>query len=264
MGKFDGYLLLSDFDGTLTHDVFEDTPDGKKSVKRISRENCDAIRYFQSEGGLFTLATGRPFHYLKKWDSFFVPNTYVVGFNGAYICDRDGEDVLFSRPLEKDYLDLAARIRQACPDLVWVHFHSLTENIQALRDEPLDSSRLPEDVYKMVFYAHREQSEEYAQRISSLLDDRYASMRSWINGIEVQMKDARKGDSIPRLKARLGERARTVVAVGDFENDLDMIRAADIGYAVDNAVPELKAVADRLTVSNREGAIARIIEELEP
>lgn len=264
MGKYDGYLLLSDFDGTLSHIEYENTPEGKKSYQTISRENCDAIRYFQSEGGLFTLATGRPFHYLKQWDRFFVPNTYVVGFNGAHICDPEGKDVLFSRPMDKDYLDLAARIRQACPDLVWVHFHSLTENIQALRDESLDPSRLPEDVYKMVFYAHWEQSDEYSERIASLLNDRYVSMRSWINGIEVQMKGARKGDSIPRLKARLGERARRVVAVGDFENDLDMIRAADIGYAVDNAVPELKAVADRLTVSNREGAIARIIEELEP
>ena len=42
-----------------------------------------------------------------------------------------------------------------------------------------------------------------------------------------------------------------------------LIRMADIGYAVDNAVPEAKAVADRITVKNDEHAIARIIEALE-
>ena len=45
--------------------------------------------------------------------------------------------------------------------------------------------------------------------------------------------------------------------------DADLIQAADIGYAVDNAPDWLKAVADRVTVDCSEGAIAAIIEELE-
>ena len=53
-----------------------------------------------------------------------------------------------------------------------------------------------------------------------------------------------------------------LVCVGDFENDFDMVRDADIGYAVANAADSLKGVADRITVSARDGAIARIIEEL--
>ncbi|MBQ8431730.1 MAG: HAD-IIB family hydrolase [Clostridia bacterium] len=263
MGKFDGYLLLSDFDGTLSHDEKEFLPDGTKIYRKaISPENCDAIRYFQSEGGLFTLATGRPFHWLKQWDEFFVPNTYIVSFNGAYICDADGKDVLFSRAMDRDFLQKAEEIWKACPDLEWVHFHSVTESVMIKKGEPLSSARLPASVYKMVFYAHKEQSDDYAARIATLLDDRFISMRSWINGIEVQMKGAGKGDAIPRLKKHLGDRARVAIAVGDYENDVDMIRSADIGYAVDNAVPVLKAVADRFTVSNRQSAIAKIIEEL--
>jgi len=51
--------------------------------------------------------------------------------------------------------------------------------------------------------------------------------------------------------------------VGDFENDIDMIKAADIGYAVGNATDDVKKIADRITVSNDKAAIARIIEEIE-
>lgn len=47
-GKFFGYLICTDCDGTLTYDI------GK-----VSEKNVRAIKYFQSEGGLFTLATGR-------------------------------------------------------------------------------------------------------------------------------------------------------------------------------------------------------------
>ena len=42
-----------------------------------------------------------------------------------------------------------------------------------------------------------------------------------------------------------------------------MISAAGYGYAVANAVPEAKAAADFLTVSNNDHAIAKIIEEME-
>ena len=47
MGKFDGVLLCSDWDGTLT--------DGRA----VPQENIDAIRYFQKDGGYFTFASGR-------------------------------------------------------------------------------------------------------------------------------------------------------------------------------------------------------------
>lgn len=262
MGKFDGYLLLSDFDGTLAHTESIITEEGKQSFQVISKENCDAIRYFQSEGGLFTLATGRPVHWLAQWNDFFVPNTYIVSFNGAYICDSTGKDVLFSRAMDDDFLAQAARIWQACPDLKWVHFHSMTENSHVQNRESLDSFHSPFPAYKMVFYAHEEQSDEYTQRIASILDDRFIFMRSWINGIEIQMRGTGKGDAILRLKKQLGDRARTVVAVGDYENDIDMVQKADIGYAMGNAIPALKAVADKQTVRDNESAIARIIDEL--
>ena len=45
---FEGYLLVSDMDGTLLN-----------SEKKISKENLNAIDYFVKEGGTFTVATGR-------------------------------------------------------------------------------------------------------------------------------------------------------------------------------------------------------------
>ena len=60
----------------------------------------------------------------------------------------------------------------------------------------------------------------------------------------------------------LGLDMSKTVAVGDFENDVSMIKAAGIGYAVANAKDCAKAAADRITVSNDEHAIAAIIAEL--
>ena len=265
MGRFDGYLLLSDFDGTLAHsESYLDENGEKRSRKAISRENCEAIRYFQSEGGLFTLATGRQHGWVEEWGDHFLPNTYVSCLNGARLCSPDGKEVVFSRPMDADFIELANRIRAACPELVWTNFSYLGGTTQIEQGVPITAELFEGNpIYKMVFYAHRAQSDEYAARVAEMVGDRYLSMRSWVNGIEVQLRGTGKGDSVRRLKEILGARARVAVAVGDYENDIDMVKAADIGYAVANAVPQLKAVADRITVADKESAIAAIIADLE-
>ena len=56
---------------------------------------------------------------------------------------------------------------------------------------------------------------------------------------------------------------RSCPAVGDYNNDIGMLRTAGVGIAVANACPEAKAAADRITVSNEESAIAHIISDIE-
>ena len=56
---------------------------------------------------------------------------------------------------------------------------------------------------------------------------------------------------------------KNTVALGDYNNDLGMLKTAGAGIAVANALPEVKAVADRITVSNNEHAIAKTVEEIE-
>ena len=83
-------------------------------------------------------------------------------------------------------------------------------------------------------------------------------------GLEGRPKNAGKGNAVAKLAWLLGgrEKIHTVIAVGDYENDISMIKYADIGYATANAAENVKAAADRVTVSNRDGAIAAIIKDL--
>jgi len=78
MGKFDNIAILTDLDKTFL-------ADGAKVVQR----NIEAIEYFKSEGGLFTLATGRMHFNLDA----IVPNVDklvnapAVMCNGTYFYD---------------------------------------------------------------------------------------------------------------------------------------------------------------------------------
>ena len=75
MGKFDGWLICSDFDGTIYVD------------KALSDENCRAVKYFQDNGGRFTFASGR---FTNMFDSFrdrIEANAPIAGLNGSVIAD---------------------------------------------------------------------------------------------------------------------------------------------------------------------------------
>ena len=61
----------------------------------------------------------------------------------------------------------------------------------------------------------------------------------------------------------LGISPDKTIAVGDYNNDVSMVKAAKAGFAVAYAVPEVKAVADYLTVSYDESAIAAIVDMLD-
>ena len=80
---------------------------------------------------------------------------------------------------------------------------------------------------------------------------------------EILPKGISKGSVLPKLAEYLGIDMRRTVAVGDYNNDISMLKSAGVGIAVANATPEAKAAADFVTVSNEENAIAKIISDIE-
>ena len=79
--------------------------------------------------------------------------------------------------------------------------------------------------------------------------------------LEVTDKFATKGQALAWLADYYGLNMSEVLAFGDSYNDFDMIRDAGIGVAMANAVPELLAVADYVTLSNDENGVADYIEK---
>jgi HAD superfamily hydrolase (TIGR01484 family) len=249
--KFEGLLLIVDFDGTLAcHGT-------------ISEENCRAVRYFQENGGLFTIASGRNPGWIAKWREMVFPNTWVSLINGAILIDPEEKEIAFCQSSGRELMELAPRIFSACPHLKHVEHNLETGYYRQMPEDVLSESILNTPVYKSMYIVPNEYSEEYAARVKEIVGEKFIVMRSWINGIEIQRKGTGKGDSVRRLKDLLGDRARLVVGAGNYENDIDLIEAADIGYAVGDSIPSLLAVADRVTVKCADHAIAAIIADLE-
>ncbi len=255
MGCFDGYLFLTDIDGTLTYQ------------EQLSKENAEAIHWFQAEGGLFTLATGRPPMYVKRFFDRIVPNTYVVAVNGTVLYDMENDRVIETDCLDEDAGDAVEYAQQHCPHIAVVsttnsfRHYAVNYDLRAAMPFHAFAETMDRPWYKMIFLSDAAYSEEYLKELNQAFFGRYKFERSWPEGIEMHSFTSGKDICIEKLKKLLPQ-IHTVVAAGDYENDIAMLQAADIGYAVGNALPHVKAAADRVTVSCQEHAIAHIIEEL--
>lgn len=89
----------------------------------------------------------------------------------------------------------------------------------------------------------------------------YAVVKGIPTNLEITAEGASKGNAILRLGKLLGIKREEIMACGDSQNDLAMIEAAGLGVAMGNAVEEVKAAADYVTLSNEEDGVAAVIEK---
>lgn len=247
MGKFDGYLICTDLDGTFCQD------------HTLCGENAKYVKYFQDNGGLFTVSTGRlPEHLYGFAD--FTPNCPVITYNGAAVYDCAARKMLYKKALPSDCLDIAEYIFKAQrPDYLHMHGENKSQSYDGeCRKEFSD------DILKIVTNITPPlETVRFRDELREKFGDRFCIFLGWSTGIEILAKDTNKGSAVRRLKDILGDKVKRVICVGDSESDAFMLREADIGYAVANADEAARAAADRITVDFTKGYVKSVIEDIE-
>ena len=80
--------------------------------------------------------------------------------------------------------------------------------------------------------------------------------------VEIAAAGVSKAVALAELCEELGVDRASVVAFGDYPNDLPMLEWAGHAVAVANAHPDVLAVADEVTASNEEDGVALVLERL--
>lgn len=266
MGKFDGMLLCTDLDDTLLTDN-----------KQVSEKNRKAIDYFKSEGGLFTFSTGRVPMGARLILEYVVPNAPIVCFNGGGIYDFSENKILWSRKLDSDAISAVEYVDRRL-DFVGIeicteekiYFSKINAKVrehqvlEKLPDNDLDYHDIPEVWQKVLFMTEEHELNTVRRTISeSPFADKYTFVQSSPWYYELLPKNSTKGDGLIQLGELCGIDRSRIIAVGDNENDLEMVKMAGVGIAVENAIPIVKNSADYVTADNNSDAIAKVIYDLE-
>ena len=88
------------------------------------------------------------------------------------------------------------------------------------------------------------------------------SFYSEANYLEFVPPGTSKGAMAEVLKAMPAYEGRRIIACGDYENDVELLRMADIGIAPEDASEDAKAAADRIAPPCREAIIPWILREI--
>lgn len=84
---------------------------------------------------------------------------------------------------------------------------------------------------------------------------------------EFTAKGIDKAKALDTVLSPMGFKREEMIAFGDGDNDVSMIEYAGIGVAMENAVDDLKAIANEVTLSNEEDGIAytlsKYVKEIE-
>ena len=265
MGKFDGYLLCSDIDGTLI-----------TSDHRVSKENLIAIDYFKKEGGIFALATGRAPQSVNMFVNEIRSNAPMIVQNGAGIYDHKEQKYLWSDTLDTSVYDVVEYLYKNFPD-AGIEINTESEIYVSRENFYTEKHRQDEHLpYLVKHYTEIDdrimkiltsQEETYTYQIEKAMRnthfyDKYKLVVSSANYFEVLKKGVTKCSALIELAKILGVDMSKTIAVGDNDNDVEMIEIAHIGATVSNASKKALECADMVLVSNNESAIADLISRL--
>jgi hypothetical protein len=257
-------ILLSDMDGTLLN-----------SKKQITDTDRAAIERFKSLGGHFSVATGRTIQSFEQYCPIIGINEPVIMYNGAAIHDYTAGKTLFTKPLPASAREVSSRIMAAMPEAGGEVLR--TDGTYIFRNN--DYEQLHTDLCKIVpFFSPLEDipeggwlkvlfamAPEDVPVMEVMVGQENFSGVSFVRSsdifLEMLPEGVTKGSALAEYRRLPGFEDFTFVSVGDFDNDIEMIREADLGACPANAEEDVKAAADLvLTRSCDEGAVAELIE----
>lgn len=267
-------MLVMDMDGTLL------TKD-----KRISEKNRAAIKKAADMGVKIAICTGRIFASARVFGDILGVSTPIIASNGAYIREKDKDEVIYARPLGVDnaraIIALGHKYNISCHFYTWDTIYT-EEIVNAAANYYRWNAGLPADRKVKIEIIEKDRwdglfKKNYDRILKCVADDedteKLKAMRmetsrynvevtsSWHNNFEVMNKGVSKGRAVSYLAGFYNLDRSEVICMGDNDNDISMIEYAGLGIAMENGTDGVKAKADYITLSNEEDGVAHAIEK---
>ncbi|MDO5717892.1 MAG: Cof-type HAD-IIB family hydrolase [Tissierellia bacterium] len=263
-------LLALDIDGTTLND------DGI-----ISEENIEYISKIIESGIKVTLISGRCQYTLSKIAKQLNLNGYMSALNGNIIFNLDDEKVVAEHVIDENILMNLLNISQdtdsmlavfigdytyveSVDDPIAVDFQKFTEIPFVETGNMIDyliENDLTHKVNKIAFVDDYEKLKKLRDKIPEELSESLSQVFSLPICLEIFNNKIGKGSALREIANLYDIDRSQIIAIGDGENDIDMLKYAGKGIATENCMSLVKYHADEITVSNNDHAVARVIQK---
>nr|WP_272508961.1 Cof-type HAD-IIB family hydrolase [Clostridium ganghwense] len=266
-------MICLDMDGTLLNDD-----------KIISERNKEAIKKAHDKGVKIAISTGRLFTSAKYYAEILGVEAPIIASNGAYIREKDKDDVIYEALLGKENCEKIWSIIEK-----YNFFNCFNTYDTVISNKPFPkeypyyklNEDLPEDRkinlevsanFQGVFERDKDKivkaiclSEDY-DRIRKAKEEikalgEFEVVSSSLNNFEIMKKGSSKGKAVEVLAGFYGLSREEVICMGDGENDLSMLQYVGMGIAMGNAEYYVKDNAKYVTDTNNNDGVAKAIEK---
>ncbi len=271
-------LVCIDLDGTLLNGQCDITERTKESLKRIKDTE---IKIAISTGRLYIDAI-----FFSEILGFKVP---ILCANGAYIREKDDDHVVYKNIIKADTIK---KIRIICKEygvtpcfatpekmyygLEYLEVHEEMNRLSKEYNRPISKVErifVPndfewervldmekDDIIKGEIFISKKYLTAIRKDLESMGEIEVVSSRR--DSLEFTCKGVSKGRAVEILASFYNLQPSEVIAIGDSENDLSMLKFAGFGVAMGNATDEVKKASDYITDSNDNDGVAKALEEI--
>lgn len=234
--------VFFDLDGTLISNTTGEIP--KSARKSIDFLRMNGVRVFT--------ATGRHMSEIKDLPAFDIQFDGFITLNGQ-LCLDSRKELLYGEPISERNVEQMLTMFEARKvplmlvekDRMYINYiDEMVEKAQSAINTPVPEigTYSGEPIYQFILYSE----EKTAEEIVAGLDD--CKMTRWNPyGVDIISKSGGKVAGIKQIIQACGIQRNEVMAFGDGENDMDMLRYTGIGVAMGNAEEDVKVCADYIT-----------------
>lgn len=240
------HAFISDFDGTLYH--FDKKP-------AISNESAQAIRSYQEMGGLFGVSSARATNAIDVEARDTIDFDFYVAASGALVTNATGE-VIRACHIPYDIVAwLHGRYAGAVDAVVIAadrDLYSVDGQTNHLVRYAAHLPDLPRELFGVsIACGTSKRAEEVLFEVEGAWGEMVSATKNG-SGVDIVAAGCGKSSALSDVRTALG--ITVLGAMGDDDNDVELLAAADIGYAPNSAPPKLKDVCD-VSVSKVSDAI---------
>ena len=264
-------MVVTDMDGTLLDEKGEFDRGRLKNI--LDELDKREIR--------FVVATGNEIHRMHLLFGDLLERVTLIAANGARIFDKNEvllgtcwspdlvEQVLsYFEGRERDvHLVVTAAngafvktgttfsmIEKVMTAEMAQEFYRKINFVEALRPDDFPQ------VLKMSMVVNEQVAVQATRQLNQDFADTLNAVTSGYGAIDILQKGIHKAWGLEQLMQKWEIQEQEIMAFGDSENDIEMLQLAGISYAMENADPKTKAVANHLAPANTEAGVLTVLE----
>ncbi len=256
-------LIAIDIDGTLVTDE-----------RKLPKRNIEAMQAAINAGAEVMIATGRPYRAAARIMELAGIEGLILSAGGALISRYPGGETLYEALLAPDVVfDMA----DCCRKNGWFWFSF--SRMDYYYEKVCETSRVTENYIgfpgiildygsdhglafnKGTVMIDPKIIKSAADALHDRIGGRAEVQIADKNVIDITPKGIVKGVSLLSVAGLRGLDAKQVIAIGDTDSDVSMIKAAGLGVCMANGTVGAKAAADYIAPSNNDCGVADVIEK---